>query len=227
MYREDELIPISALQHFIFCSRQCALIHIEGLWSENRLTVEGRLAHQKVHGEARGPRGSGRTETRGNIRIVRGLSLCSYRWGLIGKAEAVEFHHSHDGVPPPPPLPVEHKRGRPKQHDADTVQVCAQALCLEEMLDLPEGSISTACLFYGRTRRRLEVPLDASLRARTLAVLAQTRQMLNSGQTPRVRFERKCRRCSLLNLCLPNATGPGRSASRYLSQHFAASESCS
>lgn len=141
---EDALIPLSALQHHLFCPRQCALIHVEGLWAEDAATAEGRILHERAD--------SGQRETRPNVRIARGLALRSLTLGVAGRADVVEFHGR-----PPRPFPVEYKRGKPKAHRADEVQLCAQAICLEEMcnVDVPEGA-----LFYGVTRRRLPVTFD-------------------------------------------------------------------
>lgn len=228
-------LPISALQHLIFCERQCALIHIEGLWAENRLTVEGRILHRRAHGEDAGPRGGGRAELRRRgcpggdqrIRIVRGLALQSERLGLVGKADVVEFRQPGGAAPVPYaplgiPFPVEYKRGRPKRHDADLVQLCAQAMCLEEMLGLPAAGVPAGALYYGRTRHQLDVSFDRPLRERTEAACARLHELVDSGITPRARREKKCDRCSLLNLCLPDATGPGKSAARYIERALAA-----
>lgn len=224
-------LPISALQHYIFCPRQCALIHVEGLWAENRQTVEGNILHRKAHGERAGPRGGGRAETRPGVRIVRGLALCSESLGLTGKADVVEFHADPASAQdrgsieagqadarssPTRPFPVEYKRGRPKRHDADLVQLCAQALCLEEMLGLGEGGVPAGAIFYGQPRKRLDVPFDAALRKRTQDVITSCRAMIESGVTPRAAREKKCEKCSMLNLCLPGATGPAKSALRYI-----------
>lgn len=224
-------IPISALQHYIFCPRQCALIHIEGLWAENRLTVEGNILHRKAHGEKAGPRGGGRAESRPGVRIVRGLALCCDSLGLTGKADVVEFHAAPDADQPATeagssepraarplgrPFPVEYKRGKPKRHDADLVQLCAQALCLEEMLGLGPRGVALGAIFYGQSRKRLDVAFDTALRRRTLDVITGCRAMIVSGVTPRAAREKKCDRCSLLNLCLPGATGPAKSAARYI-----------
>lgn len=199
-------IPISALQHLVFCERQCALIHIEGLWAENRLTVEGRVLHKNAHNDDPGPRGGGRHLTRPGVRIVRGLALASEALGLIGKADIVEFHTPapggtalraasapEDTAPSTPiaradfadaarqvPFPIEYKRGRPKAHDADKVQLCAQALCLEEMLAV---AVPAGALFYGTTRRRQEVNFDAALRAKTLDAISRLRALLYAGVT--------------------------------------------
>ena len=126
MYSIDDLLPLSALQHIVFCERQCALIYTEQAWTENRLTVEGKIMHERVHDESR--------ESRGDVRIDYGVSLRSLRLGLIGKADVVEFHRQPDGSWRP--FPVEYKRGKPKADDCDKVQLCAQAICLEEMLSV-------------------------------------------------------------------------------------------
>ena len=255
MPEAPEPIPISALQHLVFCERQCALIHIEGLWAENRLTVEGRTLHKKAHNDDPGPRGGGRHLSRPGVRIVRALALASESLGLIGKADIVEFHtgstradaarggaalraasdefligpalptepdattepshHSHQ----PTPFPIEYKRGRPKSHDADKIQLCAQALCLEEMLGV---RVPAGALFYGATRRRQDVMFDDALRAKTLDAIARLRALLAAGVTPRVKREKKCDRCSMLHLCLPDGTGPSRSARRYIDSAIAA-----
>lgn len=209
MYTEDDLLPISALQHLLFCERQCALIHIERAWAENRLTVEGRRLHDKVHG---GPDES-RHARDGPVRIVRGLPLRSLRLGLSGQADVIELHAPLDGRGPPRPFPVEYKRGRPKAHDADRVQLCAQALCLEEMLGV---EVLAGALFYGRTRRREEVAFGAGLRALTEQTAQRLRELLRGGRTPPAIREPRCRNCSLRELCLPAATAGGRSAASYL-----------
>jgi CRISPR-associated exonuclease Cas4 len=206
VYRDEDLLPISALQHFLFCERQCALIHIEGLWAENRLTVEGRAMHQRAD--------RGEQEHRGGLRIVRGLLLQSTALGLTGRADAVEFH------PGGTILPVEYKRGRPKLGDHDRVQLCAQGLCLEEMHG---RAISRGALFYGRTRRREEVVFDERLRRATREAVERTHALLRSGRTPRARREPKCEQCSLLELCLPDAMSLRQSAARWVERTLAAS----
>ena len=171
MYGEDDLIPISALQHFLFCSRQCALIHVEQAWAENRLTAEGRIMHDRVHDEG--------AESRGDVRTERGVSLRSLELGLIGKADVVEFHKTGDGTWLP--FPVEYKRGKPKIEDWDRVQLCAQALCLQEMLGvcIPQGAI-----FYGTPRRREVVDFTQELRAKTADAAGAVRKLLEEGVTP-------------------------------------------
>jgi len=201
MYSEDDLIQLSALQHFMFCKRQCALIHIEQIWSENLFTAEGRIMHEKVDTANR--------EVRGNVRIDYSVPLRSLRLGLIGKADVVEFHkHGDKWIP----FPVEYKRGKPKINDCDKVQLCAQAICLEEMLnvEIPEGA-----LFYGQTRHRLDVKLDAPLRLETEDAAKKVHALIESGLTPRAEYSKKCKKCSLVELCLPKASSK---ASNYLAK---------
>ena len=210
MFTEDDLLPISALQHLLFCERQCALIHVEGLWADNVLTVEGTHMHRRSD--------EGADEKRDGVRIVRALPLRSLRLGLAGRADVVEFHRGEPGAAWAP-FPVEYKRGRAKRERCDQVQLCAQALCLEEMLgvEIPAGA-----LFYGQTRRREDVAFDAPLRADTGRAVERLREMVSGGITPRARREPKCERCSLIDLCLPDAVSPGRSAVRYLERSLAA-----
>lgn len=197
-YSEDDLLPLSALQHLLYCERQCALIHIEQVWSENRFTAEGRAAHDRVH--------SAGHETRDGVRIARDLSLRSLRLGLIGKADVVEFH---DGIP----YPVEHKRGHAKTNRCDEVQVCAQALCLEEMLGVP---VPEGALFYGEPRRRTLVAFDETLRAETEETARRLHALFAAGRTPPAVYDKaKCERCSLLDVCKPKAGGD---VARYLAE---------
>jgi CRISPR-associated exonuclease Cas4 len=204
VYTEDDLLPISALQHLLFCERQCALIHIEGVWADNRLTVEGHHLHEKAH--------AGPDERRQQTRVVRGLPLRSLRLGLAGMADVVQFHPDPEGGPPTI-FPIEYKRGSPKKSNADRVQLCAQALCLEEMLD---ASVPQGALFYGRTRRRLKVAFDAELREETIRAAARLRDLIVRGVTPTAMRQPKCRNCSLVDVCLPTAFRPRRTASDYL-----------
>jgi CRISPR-associated exonuclease Cas4 len=201
---EDDLIMISALQHYAFCVRQCALIHIEQVWQESGLTAEGRILHERVH-EQEG-------ETRAGVRIERGLPLRSLRLGLIGMADVVEFHKIGKGLWRP--FPVEYKRGKPKPDHCDEVQLCAQALCLEEMMgvEVPQGA-----LFYGKTRHRHEVNFYPEIRKETEETAGKVRGLLSAGKTPPPVFEKKCKQCSLLDLCLPKTLGRKRGIDRYLS----------
>ena len=204
------LVPLSALQHLVFCRRQCGLIHLEGAWAENLLTAEGRVLHERVDGDP--------GETRRGVRIARGVALRSPRLGLIGKADVVEFHRVRGG--PAQPFPVEYKRGRPKPHDADRVQLCAQALCLEEMLGQP---VPAGALFYGEPRRRQEVAFDAALRDRTEAAARDLHAMLAAGVTPPPEPGSKCRSCSLEPACLPRVSR-ARSAADWLARALAEAE---
>ena len=204
MYTEDDLLPLSALQHLIFCERQCALIHIEQAWSENLFTAEGRIMHERVHEEG--------SESRGAIRIERGVPLRSLRLGLIGKADVVEFHRQTDGSWLP--FPVEYKRGKPKKDDSDRVQLCAQSLCLEEMLGV---GMQKGALFYGKNRRRAEVVFDDVLRKTTEEAAVRLHELIASGQTPKPVYAKKCDSCSLVGMCLPKTVGKRRSVQRYLS----------
>jgi CRISPR-associated exonuclease Cas4 len=202
MFLESQLIPISALQHLLFCERQCALIHVERQWAENRFTVEGQQLHRKAHG--------GREERRGNVRIVRALWVRSFRLGLVGQADVVEF----DGACV---TPIEYKRGRPKKNQSDRVQLCAQALCLEEMLDV---SIESGALFYGKRQRRTQVDFDAALREATERAAARLHEMIDGNETPPAVREKKCDTCSLFELCMPSVTQTSRSASRFVGRQL-------
>lgn len=181
---DPEAIPLSALQHWRVCPRQCALIHIAGVWEENRLTAEGRLLHERVHQAG--------DEIRGGVRTVRGLTLVSKHLGLVGQADAVEFR------PGAPPFPVEYKRGRPKKDSADALQLCAQAICLEEMLGV---SIPAGAIFYGATRRRQDVPFTADLRAEVEAAVTAIRALLLRREIPPPIPNDRCRGCSLAAHC--------------------------
>ena len=203
---EDALIPLSALQHYLFCPRQCALIHVEQLWAEDGATAEGRILHERVDG--------GRPERRLGVRILRGLALRSLALRVNGKADVVELA-GH----PPRPFPVEYKRGRPKGHRADEVQLCAQAICLEEAfgVEVPAGA-----LFYGATRRRFDVAFDAALRTLTAAVAADTRAMIHAGRTPTPVYRpAACDRCSMFDLCEPKRLEHPSGIARWLDAQIA------
>ncbi|MCY4007026.1 MAG: CRISPR-associated protein Cas4 [Rhodobacteraceae bacterium] len=179
-------LPISALQHWLFCQRQCALIHVERLWEENRLTVEGRILHKRAD--------AGRAESRKGVRILRSVQIASSKLLLHGVADVVEMHQTE-------PYPVEYKRGRPKEHDADKVQLCAQALCLEEMTG---ESIKEGALFYGTAQRRMVVSFDRRLRALTEQVAEELHCFLSTAELPLSAYSpEKCDACSLIELCSP------------------------
>jgi len=204
-YDEDDLIMISALQHYVFCPRQCALIHIEQVWSESGLTAEGRIMHEKVHDEG--------NESRGAVRIARGLPLRSLRLGLVGVADGVEFRKVGKGAWQP--FPVEYKRGKPKPDHCDAVQLCAQAVCLEEMLSM---TVPKGALFYGRTRRRTDVVFDDSLRRETEHTAEKARSLIAAGVTPPPVYAKRCESCSLIGDCMPKKMEKRVSVKRYLAR---------
>lgn len=207
MYTQDDLLPLSGLQHLIFCERQCALIHIEQLWAENRLTAEGRIMHERVHDVDR-------EESRGEVRIEYSMPLRSLQLGLIAKADVVEFHRdASDCKTLWRPFPVEYKRGKPKKDNADKVQLCAQALCLEEMLGV---EITFGALFYGKTRRRQDVVLDSALREETADTAGRFHDLVDARVTPRAVYTKKCDSCSLYDLCLPKTVEKAVSVNQYL-----------
>jgi CRISPR-associated exonuclease Cas4 len=199
MYSEDELLPISALQHLLYCARQCALIHIERAWEENLFTAEGRILHDKVD--------SGENSVRAGRRIARSLPLRSLALGLSGIADVVEFGPERAEV-----FPVEYKRGRSKAADWDRIQLCAQAMCLEEMLGV---EIKEGALFYGKTRRRERVFFDDKLRAQTRESAEQLQSLIGAGRTPPAVYGPKCDACSLFHVCMPRLPR-SKSISRYL-----------
>lgn len=210
-YREGDLLQLSGLQHFSFCRRQWALIHVENQWSENLRTVEGNLLHQRAHDEAA-------RERRGDTLILRSLPVASYTMGLSGQCDVVEFRLSPEGVPLRgeeglwQPFPVEYKRGRPKVHQADELQLCAQAMCLEEMLCC---AIPAGALFYGEPRRRTAVEFSAELRQTVRDFAAEMHQHARRGYTPKAKPGKFCSACSLKELCLPQLARRG-SVSTYL-----------
>lgn len=212
---EKEPLMISAIQHFAFCRRQWALIHIEQIWQDNVRTVEGNLMHQRAHDEKQ-------MEKRGDLIIMRGLRVHSEQLCITGICDVVEFHSAADGIALPEyeglwlPYPVEYKRGKPKTHDADELQLCAQAMCLEEMLmcRIPEGS-----LYYGEPHRRTRVAFTPDLRARVTAMLSEMHQYTQKGYTPRPKPTKGCNACSLKDLCLPKLHKMP-SVSEYIGQHI-------
>ncbi len=210
---ENDYIQLSALQHYLFCPRQCGFIHIEQVWAENVLTAMGRLMHEKAHDT--------KYEKRANTITARGLRLFSKELGLSGQTDIVEFHKSESTESCSLPgfsgrwsvFPVEYKRGRPKRDHSDEVQLCAQAICLEEMLDtrIPEGAI-----FYGKNRRRHLVMFSEELRTLTEDTAQKIHEMFRTGKTPKEKYSKKCDSCSLIEQCLPKKTGAGAQASKYI-----------
>lgn len=211
LFGKDDLLPLSALQHLLFCDRQCALIHFDHIWVENLYKAEGRIMHERVD--------SGRSETRGDVRLSFSLPLRSLRLRLSGKADVVEFHREqckNKGDPSDTaiwrPFPVEHKRGRPKKELWDKVQLCAQAICLEEMMgvEVPNGA-----LFYGKTRRRVDVLFDADLRRKTEETAFRLHELFVNGKTPPV-LKDVCENCSFIEMCLPHTLERPKSVRNYL-----------
>lgn len=202
IYPDEDLIPISALQHYLFCPRQCALIHVEQIWSENLATAEGRLMHERVHEEGE--------EHRPGVTIERGMPLRSLVLGLTGQTDVVEYHTGGTVIP------IEYKRGKPKTGLQDEVQLCAQALCLEEML---EQAIPRGYLYYGKPRRRTEVIFDATLRGKTTETISNVRTLLDTGQTPApLWLKKRCPECSIIEYCFPEKMAGRPAITAYLAR---------
>jgi len=197
----DESIPISSLQHYVFCPRQCAYIHIERIWQDNFLTASGNQLHEMVH--------STEAETRGNLRSERSVQVLSQSLGIHGQLDLLEIRQN-----PLQLTPVEYKRGKPKISDCDRVQLCAQALCLEEMRDV---SIQRAALWYWQVRKREWIALDQALRATTQAMITATRTLLAAGELPAAEYSKSCKACSLFDVCQPKQRDHSQ---RYVQQLF-------
>lgn len=197
-YSEEDYLPLSGIQHFAFCRRQWALIHIENQWAENERTVDGIIMHEKAH--------SGDAESRGDVVIMRALRVFSATLGVSGECDVVEFHRNADGISLNghdglwQPYPVEYKRGKPKEHNADEMQLCAQAMCLEEMLCC---TIPCGALFYGEPRRRTEVEFTPELRRAVEDSLNEMHDYYKRGYTPKAKPRKGCSACSLKEICLP------------------------
>ncbi|MCJ2543089.1 CRISPR-associated protein Cas4 [Thermostichus vulcanus] len=188
MEHEDEWIPISALQHMAFCPRQCALIHIEQIWEENLYTLRGQRLHERVHEPD--------FQTEDGIHVERAMPLWSQTLGLTGVADVVEF--LDNGIP----YPVEYKSGSKKAREADDIQLCAQALCLEEMLGIP---VPRGAIYHAASKRRREVDLaDPNLRQSVIQTIQATRELLASQRVPPPVDDARCPDCSLLELCMPS-----------------------
>lgn len=213
MYSEDEYLMLSGVQHFAFCRRQWALIHIEQQWEENSRTVDGNIMHERVHDPEL-------HEKRGELVITRAMAVSSARLGISGECDAVELRKSDNGIElyglegKYTVTPVEYKRGGPKEDDCDAVQLMAQALCLEDMLccDIPFGY-----LYYGEIRRRVKVVFDAELRKRAEEIIQEMHELYKKQYTPKVKRRKRCNACSLKNICLPVICG-NKKASDYVEQ---------
>jgi CRISPR-associated exonuclease Cas4 len=215
-YTDDDLLLLSGIQHFAFCPRQWGLIHVEQQWQENVRTFEGRSLHERVDDPFF-------TESRGTMLICRSLPLVSYTLGLYGVADVVEFHQSPEKTLATISLPgkdgywllypVEYKRGKPKSDDRDAVQLCAQAICLEEMLGV---SVTEGSLFYGQTRRRQIVALDVTLRKRVTELAEGMHSLFEQGVTPSPQKSRACPECSLVEICLPKIERKQHTVAQYI-----------
>ena len=201
MYPESDLISISALQHYIFCPRQCALIHLEQVWVENAQTAHGRNLHERAH--------SGLEESRPDCKKTFGMPVCSLEIGLVGQCDCVL--EDADGSL----TPLEYKRGKPKMKDMDTVQLCAQTLCIEEMTG---KKIAEGFIYYFGIKKRQKVALDDKLRDLTLKTVESIRQMFDAGQTPAPVYSKRCDSCSLNEICLPGTLEKKKSAGEYISR---------
>ncbi|SPF49137.1 CRISPR-associated protein Cas4 [Candidatus Desulfosporosinus infrequens] len=198
-YQEEDFLLLSGIQHFVFCKRQWALIHIEQQWQENLRTIEGEILHERTHDNSI-------KEKRGDLIVSRGMGIFSRSLGITGTCDVVQLHRASDGVNifgrdgTYKPVPVEYKRGKPKDDESDVLQLCAQAMCLEEMLlcVIPE-----AYLFYGETKRRLKILLDDELRERIKTVFKEMHELYDRRYTPKVKISKSCKACSLSELCMP------------------------
>lgn len=214
-YCEDDLLMLSGIQHIAFCERQYALIHVEKQWAENLKTVQGQILHEKVNNpELR--------EKRKGLIISRAMPIVSYKLGLYGIADVVEFISSeneensttlHNRKGFWKINVVEYKRGKPKHTDCDKVQLCAQAMCLEEMFSV---KISKGDLYYGETRHRLEVDFDEDLRQQTYELSKLMHEYFSQGTTPMPVIQKGCKMCSLIDICLPKASSSKLSVSDYI-----------
>lgn len=211
MYREDDYLMLSGLQHFAYCRRQWALIHIEQQWAENERTIDGNLFHAVAHDKAR-------IEKRGNLLITRGLNIKSAQLGMSGICDVVEFHKSERGISLFSyeglwePYPIEYKKGMPKTIEVDELQLCGQAICLEEMLMC---HIACGSLFYGENRRRKMVEFTDQLRAKVFDIAEEMHDLWEKGYTPKVKPHKGCNACSLKEICVPKL-GKGKSVAAYI-----------
>lgn len=198
-YKEDDYLMLSGIQHFMFCRRQWALIHIEQQWAENFRTTDGRIMHRNVHD-------CGFNEKRGELVIARSMAVSSAELGISGECDVVEFRQCNDGIEifgregRFSVTPVEYKRGEPKENNCDVLQLAAQAMCLEEMLccEIPFGY-----LYYGETRHRLRVDFDDAIRSEVRKVTREMHELFRRGYTPKVKRTKACNACSLKDICLP------------------------
>ena len=203
MHEEFDFLHLNGLQHLRFCPRQCALIYVENQWHENFFTASGRVQHEKVH--------SGVGESRRVVRTERDLKIASRLLGVTGQTDAVEFYS--DGKV----IPVEYKHGEPKEDTCDEVQLCAQAICLEEMIGC---RIDEGALFYFKVRKRLPVKITDALRAETVELAERFHQLVERGETPPAEYRRKCESCSFIDECFPESAGRNKSVDIYLKRRI-------
>ncbi len=219
MYDDSDFLLISGLQHLTFCERQWMLIHLEQLWAENILTVEGEQMHANVHEIG--------SESRGEVKLATGLQLRSEKLGLYGVADMVEFHRDDEnGVPIPgfkdkrkrwQPYPIEYKRGRKRWDFADELQMCAQAICLEEMLGC---SVREGAIFYGEPKRRTQIALTEELRGEVAAKCNRARLLASGTEAPNYKPGKQCKSCSMREHCMPEKTRNSDRSRRYLDEIF-------
>lgn len=198
-YDEDDFLLLSGIQHFVFCKRQWALIHIEQQWYENVRTIEGEILHEKTHDETV-------KEKRGEIIISRGMKVFSRKMGVTGTCDVVELHENTKGVTifgregTYKPVPIEYKRGKPKENESDILQLSAQAMCLEEMLlcEIPEGF-----LYYGEIKRRIKIEINNELRHKVQKILSEMHDLYGKKYTPKVKLSKSCKACSMMEVCIP------------------------
>lgn len=217
-YDDEDFLLLSGIQHYAFCARQWALIHVEQFWNENHLTAKGRLMHETVHETGR------QYEKRGETIITRSLPVRSRNLGLTGVCDVVEFIRDNSyginlfGIEGRyRPMPVEYKRGSPKANDCDIAQVVAQALCLEEMLAC---SILEARLFYGTTHHRFDVVIDESRRQKVVQYSNEMHQLMTRRYIPKAKYEKKCDACSLYDYCQPKTLSAARDVDSYIQKHM-------
>ena len=203
MYSESDYLLLSGLQHLRFCPRQCALIHIEQQWSENFFTAAGRVQHEKVHGAT--------AESRKTVKTERNLKIASALLGVTGCTDAVEFYS--DGKI----IPIEYKHGKPKENTSDEVQLCAQVICLEEML---ECTIDEGALFYFKIRRRIPLPITDELRKETIELAERFHRFVADGKTPAALYSRQCESCSFIDECFPESAGKRKSVRAYIERRL-------
>ncbi|MGB3915539.1 MAG: CRISPR-associated protein Cas4 [Dethiobacteria bacterium] len=209
-YEEDDLLPLSGIQHFAYCKRQWGLIHVERQWIENLSTAEGRILHQRVDDPYF-------IESRGHVKTVRSIPLLSKTLGLYGVADLIELYRSTSNDCETQYSIVEYKRGKPKPEDWDEVQLCAQAICLEEMLGV---SLDFGYMYYGETKRRHRVDFNESLRERVKTLAEEMHLLYEKGKTPAAEKSKRCKNCSVKEICLPKLSQLGKKIEAYMADLF-------